>query len=66
MPKRGHKPTVNWASPTPKPKEQRVNRMHCDAYSDREGPGLERAQELVASMVPSLGGRMPTPPPRRW
>ena len=37
-----------------------------DPYSDRDSEALAKVlKNIVAKMVPSLGGQLPTPPPRR-
>lgn len=39
--------------------------VHTDSYDTRDTPETARAAKLIASQVPSLGGKMPVPPNRR-
>lgn len=54
----------NGAVQKPKKKRFAALSVHVDTYDTKPTPATERAAELIASQVPSLGGKMPTPPGR--
>ena len=56
----------NGAVQRPKKRRDAAYHTHApDVYDSKESEGTARAAAVIASQVPSLGGRMPVPPNRR-